>query len=620
MVSRRNFFSITLIMLVVVFMFQVPEVIKNQVNNYGENEYEELTDTGLTEKSVYTASEKDVKDSGRFVVFIGDAEKGAVGDVVREWSFYTKRYLECYKSVNEYEPEPGNLPEAVLVDTTDMNLDKDVYALESYTEMGIHVIFCNLPDVSDVSKNPKLRMLLGIKGVIREKIKVEGIRLMEGFLLGGLKEYILDETMEETQQDMDLVMPWYRISGGAKMFMHGMMEDEDVEACYMMPKGDVITKNQNLPAVIWRNKYKKAMVFGVNGDYLSTNAGLGILNAMMLELKEYDIYPVINAQNLVVLNFPDLTDENESEMMKRYSQSLKAVYRDIVWPGLVSVAQQNSRKLTCMIMPQMEYLDDLNPEEDMLVYYMKLFQEQNMEMGMSGTYGEETDVTEKLDKDIEFLDAVVPEYSMLSFYQGNMSEEMLESVLGRKRFAQVRTVFSDDKNSERLVSYDWDSIVRQRGISDGYSHTFSENLRMISIQTALGYSNIQVDVNPIAYPVTDEDSWEKLSRKFAGNTSTYWKKFSKFEKTTLSESDARIRKFLALDYEQEKKGNTVSVRISDFQDEAWFILRTHGEEIKYAKGAEFEKIEDGAFLITATEPEVQLELEGEQERYYYQLD
>ena len=286
MVSRRNFFSITLIMLVVVFMFQVPEVIKNQVNNYGENEYVEITDTGLTEKSVYTASEADVEDTGRFVVFIGDTGEGSVGSVVREWSFYTKRYMESYKSVKEYEPDPGNLPEAVLVDSKSLDMKKDISVLGSYTEKGIHIIFCNLPEVTEVSKNPKLRMMLGIKGVIREKIKVEGIRLMEGFLLGGLKEYILDETMEKTQQDMDLVMPWYRISGGAKMFMHGMMEDEDVEACYMMTEGDVITKNQNLPAVIWRNKYQNAMVFGVNGEYLSTNAGLGILSAMMVELKK----------------------------------------------------------------------------------------------------------------------------------------------------------------------------------------------------------------------------------------------------------------------------------------------------------------------------------------------
>lgn len=620
MVSRRNFFSITLIMLVVVFMFQVPEVIKNQVNNYGENEYEEITDTGLTEKSVYTASETDVKDTGRFVVFIGDTEEGSVGSVVREWSFYTKRYMESYKSVKEYEPDPGNLPEAVLVDSKSLDMKKDISVLGSYTEKGIHIIFCNLPEVTEVSKNPKLRMMLGIKGVIREKIKVEGIRLMEGFLLGGLKEYILDETMEKTQQDMDLVMPWYRISGGAKMFMHGMMEDEDVEACYMMTEGDVITKNQNLPAVIWRNKYQNAMVFGVNGEYLSTNAGLGILSAMMVELKKYDIYPVINAQNLVVVNFPDLANENEAEIMKRYSRSLKAVCRDIVWPGVVSVAQQNSRKLTCMIAPQMEYQDNLNPEEDTLVYYMKLFQEQNIEMGLSGTYSKGTDVSTKLDKDIEFLDGVVPEYSMLSFYQGNMSDGELEEALKRKRFAQVRTIFTDDDKFEQLVSYGQDNMVKQRSINNGYSHTFSENLRMISIQTALGYSNIQVDINPVAFPVTDEDSWEKLSRKFAGNTSTYWKRFSKFEKTTLSESDARIRKFLALNYKQEKKGNTISLELSNFQEEAWFILRTQGEDIKYAEGAEFEKIEDGAYLITATEPKVQLELEGEQERYYYQLD
>lgn len=620
MVSRRNFFSITLIMLVVVFMFQFPEVIKNQVNNYGKNEYEELTDTGLTDKSVYTASETDVKDAGRFVVFIGDIEDGFVGSVVEEWSLYTKRYLESYRSVAEYEPDTGNLPEAVLVDSASLDLKTDISVLGTYTDMGIDIIFCNLPEVKDVSRNPKLRRMLGIQGIISEKIKVEGIRLMEGFLLGGMKEYILDETMEKTQQDMDLIMPWYRISGGAKMFMHGMMDDEDVEAHYLMTEGDVITKNQNLPAIVWRNKFRNAMVFAVNGDYLSTNAGIGMLSAMMLELKEYDIYPIINAQNLVVLNFPDLTDENEDEMMKRYSQSLKAVYRDIVWPGLVSVAQQNSRKLTCMIMPQMEYVDDLDPENDMLVYYMKLFQEQNMEMGLSGTYGEDTDITEKLDKDIEFIDEVVPEYSMLSFYQGNMSEDELNDALKRERFSKVRTVFSDIRKSEQLVSYGWEDIIKQKGINNGYSHTFSENLKMISIQTALGYSNIQVDVNPIAYPVTDEDSWEKLSRKLAGNTSTYWKKFSKFEKTTLSESDARIRKFLALDYEQEKKGNEISVHISNFEEEAWFILRTHGEELKSANGAEFEKIEDSAYLITATSPNVQLELEGEQERYYYQLD
>ena len=40
MVSRRNFFTITVIMLVVMFMFQIPEILKDRVNPYGKNEYE----------------------------------------------------------------------------------------------------------------------------------------------------------------------------------------------------------------------------------------------------------------------------------------------------------------------------------------------------------------------------------------------------------------------------------------------------------------------------------------------------------------------------------------------------------------------------------------------------
>lgn len=617
MVSRRNFFAITLIMLVVVFMFLAPEVIKTRVNNYGQNEYEGPTATGFTNASVHIVSEDDASENGRFIVYIGDEEDDATGNVVKQWSVYSKRHLQSYRSVKNYQPDLANLPEAVLIDSAYLNMKEDISVISGYADLGINLIFCNLPDVEEVSKNPKFRQILGINAVIRKQVRVEGIRLMEGFLLGGLKEYILDETMEKTQQDMDLVMPWYRISGGAKMYMHGMMEDEEMEKYYMMPKGDVITKNQNLPAVVWRNKYSNAMTFAVNADYLSGNEGIGLLSAMMLEMKEYDIYPVINAQNMVILNFPDLADENQTEMMKRYSQSLEAVYRDIVWPGLVSVAQQNDYKMTCLLMPQMEYKDDVKPKEEVLVYYMKLFQEQNIEGGLSGTYGDHISVTEKLDQDMRFLQKVMPDYTILSFYQGNMEDKEVEDALKRDRLNKVRTVFSDYKGSGQLVSYEWDSILRQSGISDGYSHTFSENLRMMSIQTALGYSNIQIDVNPIAYPVEDEDSWEKLSRKYAGNTSTYWKKFRKFEKTTLSESNARVRRFLALDYEQERKGNEVSLKISHFEKECYFILRTHGEDIKQATGAEFEKIEDGAFLITATQENVKLELEKVQGRYYY---
>lgn len=617
MVSRRNFFTITMIMIVVWFMFQIPEVIKNQVNHYDKNEYEESTDTGLTAETVHMASKDDGMGTGRFVVYIGDEEDGAVGSVVKQWCFYTKRYLQSYQSIAAYRPAWNSRPEAVLIDFNYVDIREDITALVNLTERGINLIFCNLPDASVMANNPRFRNLIGVRQVISFRTEVEGIRLIDGFLLGGLKEYKLDETMEETQQDMQLIMPWYRMAGGTKVYMCGMLPDEKMEEYEFMKNGDAVMKSQNLPAVIWRKSLGEAMVFAVNGDYISGNAGMGILSAMMSEMKEYDVYPIINAQNLVVVNFPDLTNENEDEMMERYSQSLKAVYRDIVWPGLVSVAQQNSYKMTCLIMPQREYKDELNPEEDMLIYYMKLFQEQSVETGLSGEYSEDVNLSDKLDNDMDFLNHVIPDYKILSLYQGNMTDKEVADTLKRGALSKTRTVLSDYEDNGQLLSYYWGDVIRQMGISDGYSHTFSENLRMLSIETALGYSNIQVDVNPVAFPVTDEDSWEKLSRDFAGNTSTYWKKFRKFEKTTLSESNAHVQRFLALNYTQERVDNKISLHISGFDEEAWFMLRTHGEAIKDAKGASFEKVEDDVYLVTATESEVQLEMEEAEPRFYY---
>ena len=61
----------------------------------------------------------------------------------------------------------------------------------------------------------------------------------------------------------------------------------------------------------------------------------------------------------------------------------------------------------------------------------------------------------------------------------------------------------------------------------------------------------------------------------------------------------------------------VTLNISNFEEEAWFIFRTHGESIKRVEGAEYEEIEEDAYLITATDSNVRLELQEAQERFYY---
>lgn len=102
--------------------------------------------------------------------------------------------------------------------------------------------------------------------------------------------------------------------------------DNEIRAQYAGMEEEA-AKNSLLPAILWRNSVDTAKIFCVNGDYLADISAVGILDAMMGETYDYDIYPVINAQNLVIADLPTFVSENEEEMQKRYSQSAQAVYQ-----------------------------------------------------------------------------------------------------------------------------------------------------------------------------------------------------------------------------------------------------------------------------------------------------
>lgn len=610
MVSRRNFFTVTIIMFVLLFLFQAPEVVKDKMNHYNSNVYEEKTKTAYTASSVYTASAKTAAENGRYAVYIGDCEDGATGSMVRQWCIYTKRYCENYSSLAAYSFDRGALPEVLLIDSAYLDLERDSGALLSMVKQGLNLIFCNLPEAAEIEAYPELMEVLGIRHVRSAAVEVTGLHLFSGLLLGGEKYYIAHNEKEAKRQDLELSVPWYYVSSGTKTYMVGMMDEKDMEKQML--------ENEDLPAVIWRNSIGGSRVFVVNGNYLSDNSGIGILDGMMAEMRDYELYPVINAQNMVMVNYPGFANENEEEMMRRYSQDLKAVYRDIVWPGITTVAERSHMGMTCMMAPQMDYQDGLEPQQDNLVYYMKLLQEQNAEAGLSGVWNPGVSLKDKLQCDKELLGETLSDYAILSFYQGSLTDAECREALREPVLQKVRTVYREYDGSSMLVDYTEDAVTVQTATNNGYSHTFSENLRMNSIQSALAYTSISTDLSLVAYPGDKEDSWEKLFDKFSSNTDTYWKQYKVFEATTLSDTDKRIREFLALDYSEERMENTITVTAKNFGEEAWFILRTHGEEITETTGANYDKIEEGAYLIELTSATAQIRLGNADKRYYYE--
>ena len=106
MVSRRNYFSITVIMLVILFLFQFSSAAvdlwsEHDVNPHlqqelpGREDAYQMEQGGLQE----TAAEGPLRKQ---VAYIGGAES-PVEKIVYYWSLYTKRNFRSFSSLQESE-------------------------------------------------------------------------------------------------------------------------------------------------------------------------------------------------------------------------------------------------------------------------------------------------------------------------------------------------------------------------------------------------------------------------------------------------------------------------------------------------------------------------------------
>ena len=615
MVSRRNYLTIAMMFVILLFMFQFTGVMKEQLSEYESNEYADDTTTSFQRSDAFLA-EQTSADACE-VIYVGEAG-GAEESVVKTWCSYRKRTFFCSSSLALLDSLQDDALQVLVVDGSKVTSEEEVAVLRREAQMGVTVIFATLPQSSVIREYRDLRELLGIRAVIADEIPLAGMHLFSGFLLGGEEIYEVTELGEEERQDMNPSVPWYTTGAGTKTYMVGTLSDETIEQtvdneirAQYVGMDEEAAKNSLLPAILWRNSVDTAKIFCVNGDYLADISAVGILDAMMGETYDYDIYPVINAQNLVIADLPAFVSENEEEMQKRYSQSAQAVYQEIVWPSLTSIASRTGAKMTCMMTPQFTYTDEEEPDGENVTYYLKRLKEEHAEAGLSADSREGILLSEKIKQDQTFWQTYAPSYRFLSLYADGVKSIGEESALP----AEIRTVALGSGASE-AVGYLNENVTLQPSTSSGIRHTFLDDFKVKCMETALGYSNITLDLYSVTYPEGDEDSWEKMSKKIAANLGTYWKAYEAFDATTLTESDVRIRRFLALDYKQQRTDNVIILSLEHREDAAWFLLRLHGEEVTEVAGGSFEEVEDGVYLILAEEDEVSVEVQtGETWQY-----
>ena len=606
MLSKRNFIMMLTMIIVVLALFLSSVVLKEYYNDYDVNHMAE-TEALDKKDGFFVNGETDGQ-----VLYFGEEENGYF-EVIKEWSEYRKKEFTALNSFDTVSSIEDVSRKYLLVDGElfETNTEEYAEAFTEYVSKGGVVIFYRMPSYNTIRNCDALRNLLGIQRLRGETVKLQEIRLYSGFLLGGETHYSFDEASNPDLADMDSEIPWYDISSRTKTYMVGFLSAEE--------KSSLGINNEDMPAIIWRSNMENGSVFAVNGDYIKT-AGIGILDAMLYEAQEYTLYSVVNAQNLFIAGFPDLTNENEKLMAEVYGMTTEQFCRDILWPSFVAAADTGNWKITSFVSVKQNDSTKTKPKTDGLIDYLKYFNEESAEAGVSLGRINSSDIRASVKDEKAQLDKLNLDYMFAAGYVRNENKDKLESLINGNGkidyFGDIRTVVGEYAENERRIYWLTDKITYQNVTTDAYKQSYRDNLRLKSLETGLGYSNVQADIYRILNPENEKDQWENLADKMAANIDTYWKPFSAFDKTTVSQSDLKMRNFLNGKATSSKNGNTVTVKTENYEGEAYLLFRTHGEELYEMTGGSFKKIEDNAYLLTLTEDTAKISLKSEINPYY----
>lgn len=603
MLSKRVYFTVSALMMLVIFMFQFSGIIRKKYNNFDENKYAVSEKNDLNNNNVFTVltdEDKVVKSISGYIVYIGDINT-KTGNTVYEWCSYTKRNLLVYKTVSQYHRYNEKYPDAILIDSDYVNIDRDIDTFSLLTDYGINLVFCTLPSYSEISENQRFEQLCGISPH-SESVNASGLKLYSGFLFGGEAWYTKENDPDGKFQNMNLTIPWYNTSNATKTYMSAVVESED---------GSKID-NEDQPAVIWRKSHDHAYVFCINGDYIKDISGIGILTAIMSESKDLDIYPVVDSQSVIVNNFPMFSFENDDAVEKYYLRNTSSLLENVIWPDISNLAESTGARFTFMAAPQINYSDNNLVSVREMDYFFRLFSEKSSEAGLTTTRDDATSIDEKLTADAGIFSNYLSNYKFTSIIA---RKDELENVLSSKNslIDDVNTIVTDsqDYGGTKLFSYVNDNVINVECPVTSDKYTYSDDFRQRCFQTALAYTNIEFNMTGVCNPDDEKELWNEEIKSKSTALTSYMKNSKMFTKCSISQADKRIREFMAADYSYKQNSSYVSLDITGAQETARFIVRLRTGEVENVSGAVCTKVEKGVYLITAQSKHVEMTIKTE---------
>lgn len=489
-------------------------------------------------------------------------------------------------------------------------LGENVLALADWVEQGGRALFASA--LQKTSGSMLLEQKLGILSSDYGYSRVDNVRLNEDFMIGGGKTYAVTDGFDSA---------WtVELSERAEVF--------------------AVTDSDRPTPLVWRTACGEGTFVVVNLGFCERSTR-GFYAAAYSLLEPVCVWPVLDGATFYLDDFPSPVPGGDGVYLRRdYGTTVSEFYANIWWPDMLALAERYGFAYTGAVIEN--YGDDTlsEPERQLDVsrfqYFGNMLLRAGGEIGYHGynhqplctgttdyggelpyhTWPDEAAMAAAMKELTEFVGSQFPEGEHSVYVPpSNVLSAEGRRLLGQQ-FPDIRTIastyFVDGLAYGQEFGVAEDGIVEQPRFTSGA--VLDDYMKM----TALSELNMHFVNNHFMHPddLLDEDrgaalGWEELKRRLTEYMDWLYTAAPCIRRLTGSELSGAVQRYAMLAPRATRTGQTLTVELSHFVDEASLLVRLNEGRPAGVEGGELIPLTGTLYLLRAEQPAVTITLEND---------
>lgn len=447
----------------------------------------------------------------------------------------------------------------------------------------------------------------------------------------------------------EISVPGIQVTGDMFLGLQGFGFDSDI---YTTAVTDVMLTSDAVPQVtsqeghpiIWSHNSGQGKYIVCNSRERDDKNNYGIYTAILSQLKEDYIYPVMNMKLFFIDDFPSPVPEGNFERIyQETGLSTADFYCRLWWPEMLNNGEKYNVKYTGLIIenygdqvkgPFMP-LADVNARNSLIVYGRELLKAGG-ELGIHGynhqslapagygqdslgyaTWESQADMEESLRELKRYISDAYPGYEIHAYVPPS-------NILSPEGKAAVKNVFTDIKVYSSL----WNGLATAKQYFQNFqlnadgtcelprvtSGHVSASEKMWENYIVVNYNGVFshfVHPDEIFYEESENLTWTMMKQGLTDLLSELQNRFGWLEPVTATEAYEKLQDYVQMDYSLTRNKEGIKINASNFQKPLTFILRTD-KEIGSVTGGSAKRIQANAYVLTVTDGDFEIKWAGEE--------